>query len=395
MARLSPPLVLRVLSMCNFALGSASLAIVGAQASMVSGGMTVAQAAELVAVFALTFSLGAPLAQVFVGHRRRRDVLIGGLLILALGSVLCAVAPSYGWLLAARVLAGLGATVVGPMASSIGAGIVPPERQGHALAVVFSGIAIASVLSVPLAISASAALGWRVVFVGLAVLAGAAALLVWLTVDDQSRGIRLDLRRLLKALTHPATGTGLAVIFFQVSAYFVTYTLITALLRDRFGADTATASGIMFGFGILGVAGNWLAQRLALRFGANRLLYAAMGTMLPVFLALAVVPAYWWAPVLPLLAWALAQDVFYPSQQRRVVELEPEIRGLVLALNSSGLFAGIALGSFLGGRVAQASGVATLPVISLLLTALALTALTISRLAARKHAHQLRSMRAA
>ena len=232
-------------------------------------------------------------------------------------------------------------------------------------------------------------------FVGLAVLAGAAALLVWLTVDDQSRGIRLDLRRLLKALTHPATGTGLAVIFFQVSAYFVTYTLITALLRDRFGADTATASGIMFGFGILGVAGNWLAQRLALRFGANRLLYAAMGTMLPVFLALAVVPAYWWAPVLPLLAWALAQDVFYPSQQRRVVELEPEIRGLVLALNSSGLFAGIALGSFLGGRVAQASGVATLPVISLLLTALALTALTISRLAARKHDRQLRSMRAA
>jgi len=395
MARLSPPLVLRVLSICNFALGSASLAVVGAQASMVSGGMTVAQAAELVAVFALTFSLGAPLAQVLIGHRRRRDVLICGLLILALGSVLCAVAPSYGWLLAARVLAGLGATVVGPMASSIGAGIVPLERQGHALAVVFSGIAIASVLSVPLAISASAALGWRVVFVGLAVLAGAAALLVWLTVDDQSRGIRLDLRRLLKALTHPATGTGLAVIFFQVSAYFVTYTLITALLRDRFGADTATASGIMFGFGILGVAGNWLAQRLALRFGANRLLYAAMGTMLPVFLALAVVPAYWWAPVLPLLVWALAQDVFYPSQQRRVVELEPEIRGLVLALNSSGLFAGIALGSFLGGRVAQASGVATLPVISLLLTALALTALTISRLAASKHDRQLRSMRAA
>jgi len=233
------------------------------------------------------------------------------------------------------------------------------------------------------------------VFVGLAVLAGAAALLVWLTVDDQSRGIRLDLRRLLKALTHPATGTGLAVIFFQVSAYFVTYTLITALLRDRFGADTATASGIMFGFGILGVAGNWLAQRLALRFGANRLLYAAMGTMLPVFLALAVVPAYWWAPVLPLLVWALAQDVFYPSQQRRVVELEPEIRGLVLALNSSGLFAGIALGSFLGGRVAQASGVATLPVISLLLTALALTALTISRLAARNPDRQRRSMRAA
>lgn len=395
MARLSPPLVLRVLSICNFALGSASLAVVGAQASMVSGGMSVAQAAELVAVFALTFSLGAPLAQVFIGHRRRRDVLIGGLLILALGSVLCAVAPSYGWLLAARVLAGLGATVVGPMASSIGAGIVPPERQGHALAVVFSGIAIASVLSVPLAISASAALGWRVVFVGLAVLAGAAALLVWLTVDDQSRGVRLDLRRLVKALTHPATGTGLAVIFFQVSAYFVTYTLITSLLRDRFGADTATASAIMFGFGILGVAGNWLAQRLALRFGANRLLYAAMGTTLPVFLALAVVPAYWWAPVLPLLVWALAQDVFYPSQQRRVVELEPEIRGLVLALNSSGLFAGIALGSFLGGRVAQASGVATLPVISLLLTALALTALTISRLAARKHDRQLRSMRAA
>jgi DHA1 family inner membrane transport protein len=234
-----------------------------------------------------------------------------------------------------------------------------------------------------------------VVFVGLAVLASAAAVLVWLTVDDESRGVRLDLRRLLRALTHPATGTGLAVIFFQVSAYFVTYTLITALLRDRFGAGTTTASAIMFGFGVLGVAGNWLAQRLALRFGANRLLYAAMGTMLPVFLALAVAPAYWWAPVLPLLLWALSQDVFYPSQQRRVVELEPEIRGLVLALNSSGLFAGIAFGSFLGGRIAQASGLSSLPLVSLLLTALALAALTVSRRAARKHGVQARSMRAA
>lgn len=395
MARLSPPLVLRILSICNFALGSASLAVVGAQASMVGAGMTVAQAAQLVAIFALTFSVGAPLAQVFVGHRRRRDVLIAGLLILALGSVLCVVAPSYGWLLAARVVAGIGATVVAPMASSIGVGLVPAERQGHALAVVFSGISIASVLSVPISIAASAAFGWRVVFVGLAVLAAAAALLVWLTVDDESRGVRLDMRRLLRALTHPATGTGLAVIFLQVSGYFVTYTLITALLRDRFGADTATASAIMFGFGVLGVAGNWLAQRLALRFGANRLLYAAMGTMLPVFLALAVAPAYWWAPILPLLVWALSQDVFYPSQQRRVVELEPEIRGLVLALNSSGLFAGIALGSFIGGRVAQASGVASLPLVSLLLTALALAALTVSRHAARRHAVQARSMRAA
>ncbi|TGB32024.1 MFS transporter [Burkholderia thailandensis] len=80
-----------------------------------------------------------------------------------------------------------------------------------------------------------------------------------------------------------------------------------------------------------------------------------------------------------LMLWALMQDLFYPSQLRRVVGLEPHCRGMALALNSSGIFAGISLGSALGGRVADTWGVGLLAPTSAALTVAALIALGISR----------------
>src|SRR3546814_7844472 len=61
----------------------------------------------------------------------------------------------------ARVLAALGEAAVGPVASVIGASMVSPERQGHALATVFSGMTIASVLGVPMSAWLAARWGWQ------------------------------------------------------------------------------------------------------------------------------------------------------------------------------------------------------------------------------------------
>src|SRR3546814_15241248 len=65
------------------------------------------------------------------------------------------------WFIGARVLAALGAAAVGPVASVIGASMVSPERQGHALATVFSGMTIASVLGVPMSAWLAARWGWQ------------------------------------------------------------------------------------------------------------------------------------------------------------------------------------------------------------------------------------------
>ncbi|NDG39039.1 MAG: MFS transporter, partial [Betaproteobacteria bacterium] len=133
------------LSLAYFSMGTSSIAVVGLVNNMAADlGVSKPDVAVLITVFALTFALAAPLLQVAAGSLQRRTLLLGGLVVLATGCLLSAIAPSYAGVVAARVLMALGAAAVGPVASGLGAGLVPPERQGQALAVVFGGMTLTS-----------------------------------------------------------------------------------------------------------------------------------------------------------------------------------------------------------------------------------------------------------
>ena len=191
---------------------------------------------------------------------------------------------------------------------------------------------------------------------------------------------------LVQLLLRPATATGLAVIVLQTAAFFATYTLVLPLITQHFGASAAQGSIALLVFGVTGVVGNLVAQRASLHHSAERLLRLVMMTMVPVFVVMALLSAMTGADGFRLGAlfgllviWAVTQDVFYPSQLRRVVALEPDYRGMVIALNSSGIFLGIALGSGVGGRVADHVGLLGLAPVSAVLTLVAFGALMASQ----------------
>ena len=87
-------------------------------------------------------------------------------------------------------------------------------------------------------------------------------------------------------------------------------------------------------------------------------------SLIAVFVAMSLLPTAPWVPLALLVAWAIANDVFMPSQQRRLAELAPEARGLVLALNASALYLGMAGGSLLAGAVSVRAGFALPPLVS-------------------------------
>src|SRR5438128_235433 len=65
----------------------------------------------------------------------RRRVLIAGLALFAVASVACALAPSAGWLIAARTLQGAGSALVMPTAMALLTNAYPPEKRGGALGI--------------------------------------------------------------------------------------------------------------------------------------------------------------------------------------------------------------------------------------------------------------------
>lgn len=371
----SAALALHVLSFAFFAMGTASLSVVGALES-ISTSMQLSRSAVamLVPAFAVAFAICAPAIQILVGHWPRRRLLLTGLIVLALGAAGCAVATSYTILIAARVITGIGAAAVSPMVSALGSSIVPPARQGHALALVFAGMTFASIVGVPLASWCAGMIGWRWMFASIALLALVAAIGIFFLVRDPSRGQQISVAHFRRLLANRSTALGLSVTVLGIASLVTTYTMITPILRVRFSATPQAISLALFIYGLAGLGGNLVARRLAMTWTSQRSVRVALGMLISGFTLLYAVPPWFGFALIVLIPWAVAIDVFAPAQQRWMVEMVPEMRGLVLALNSTALFIGISLGAMLAGMISAQWGLMALPLVSIGLALLAMLA---------------------
>jgi DHA1 family inner membrane transport protein len=376
---------LRALMLSYFAMGTSALATIGAITAIAEGlSLGTGTVAGLVSAYAIVFALTAPALQVIGAKLPRRTLLLAGLVLSAVGSLGSALATSYPALFIARVLVALGGAAIGPVASALGATLVPREQQGRALATVFSGMTLASVISTPAAEWMAAHVGWRAMFMTVAALNAVAAVAVRLAVKDASTGEALSVKALLAELRRPSIASGVAVMLFYMAGMFATFTMVVPILQARFGMSHSQVSTALLAFGIAGVAGNFLAKRLADRWSADHLIAASLVTLIAVFVGVQLAPATGWIALALMVVWAASNDVFMPSQQRRLAEMAPQARGLVLALNSSALYAGMSVGSLASGIVSARIGLGHLPLVSAAMLLAGVAILVLSRQLTRK-----------
>jgi MFS transporter, DHA1 family, inner membrane transport protein len=372
------------LAAAYFTLGMGSLAVIALVPPMAADlGTSPAAIANLLTVFALTFAFAAPLSQVLLGQFARRTLLLGGLVLMSLASIAGAFAGSYAVLVATRLLMGLGAATVGPMALAVAAGLTSPEQQGRALAVAFGGMMLATVLGIPLSAWLGGLVGWRAVLLGIGLVGLGAAVAVFRRVHDTHAGGRVSLGTLFAVLARRRPGLSVATTLLQMAAQFATYALLLPYLTDRAGVAASWGAVAFFMFGVGGIVGNLAAGRLADRIGADRTVAFSLGGVALTLLGLSVAPPGV-VPTFTLLAvWAVTGVMFQAPQQKRLVTIDPAARGLLLSLNSSALYLGMSLGAFLSGVVLRSLGAGALPVGSLLLMVLAAVCFAGSRETAR------------
>ncbi|KPC52050.1 MFS transporter [Amantichitinum ursilacus] len=375
---------LYTLTAAYFTMGTNTMAAIGGLPAIAQGlHSTPAQIAPLTAVFALTFAIAAPLIQMLFGHLPRRRLLMTGLLLAMLGALASALARDVPTLMATRVLTALGAAAIGPVASAIGTTLVAREHHGRALATVFMGMTIASVVSLPLTTWLAAHVGWRVMFMCVAALNVSTALAVLLLVRDGGLGSRLPLPDLARLLLQPGIASGVAVVMFEMGGFFISYTLIVPLLHEHFGMAPGLLEIALVTFGVAGILGNFFARAAADRWAADKALTLALSALAIIYLTGYVLPPFAASAFAMLVAWAVANDLFMPSQQRRLVELAPDARAMVLALNASALYLGMSGGSALSGWIDHQWGTRPLLLASALAMLGGLMALKLSRQAQR------------
>jgi predicted MFS family arabinose efflux permease len=342
--------------------------------------VSVSAAGQVTTVYALAFALGAPVIAALTGGFDRTRVLALALLGFALSGFLSALAPNYATLMGARVLGGLSAAAFSPTAVAVAASLVPPAQRGRAIALVFGGMTIASVLGVPLGTWIGLAVGWREMLMGLSLLSLVAVAALWVGVP---RGLYLPAATLGRwglALRHPVVVILLGVTAFQIGGSFVLFAFFGPYLAEVTGLSRDGIATILFVFGLASLIGNFAAGWAVDRFGAARVTHASIALTA---LSLAALMGTAGAPVaagLAITLWGATVFGINTAQQARLVEAAPELTTVVLPANSSILFAGQAMGAGLGGVLLGLGGLSLLPLAGALVV---LVALGLSVLGAR------------
>jgi predicted MFS family arabinose efflux permease len=219
----------------------------------------------------------------------RRWVLMFFSIMQIVSSLLVAFAPSLEVLLAGRLLLGVAIGGFWAMSTATAMRLVPAADVPKALAIIFSGVSIATVVAAPLGSYLGSLIGWRNVFI-LCVIPSTLALLWQLWVLPSMRPENSgSLRTLVQVLRRPGIVGGLLATILIFSGHFAFFTYLRPFLETVGQASVETISLILLGFGVANfvgtsIAGHLLARNLRLTLalvpfvmGLLALLMAAFG----------------------------------------------------------------------------------------------------------------------
>lgn len=341
---------------------------------------------QLIAVAAVAMAVGAPLLAAWVAGFDRRRLLALALVWYAVGHALCALIPQFAALVPVRAVTVLGAAVFTPQAAAAIGFLEPPASRGRAITFIFIGWSLASVLGMPAAAFIAEAAGWRYSFGAVALLSAACAAWVWRTVPDGVKPPALSLAAWRETLTHPLLMGMVAVTLLSASGQFTLFSYLAPYYHHQLGASAAEIGALFMLFGAAALAGNVALQRVVDRLGAARCVTLALAAMALSMLLwpLGTTVATMALVVLP---WALGCFSSNSAQQARLAGAAPALAPALMALNTSAMYGGQALGAGSGGALIAAAGYQPLhgAALAWMLAAIALSAwLT---LAMRKPAH--------
>ncbi|MHC6157200.1 MFS transporter [Bradyrhizobium elkanii] len=336
--------------------------------------VSVSTAGLLISGYALGVFVGAPILTLATRRMPRKAVLLALMAIFTLGNAACALAPSYGLLMAARILTSLahGTFCVG---SVVATSLVPEDKRASAIATMFIGLTVATLLGVPFGAWFGLMLGWRAAFWAVAAI-GVVAFIVLAVLVPGHVGANdkpAPLREELAVLGRPQVLLGLAMTVFGFGGLFAVFTYVQPILTRLTGFSDAAVSPILLVFGAGLAIGNVAGGRLADK-GLARALLVSLGGLAAVLVALTAVVSIKALAVVLLFVLGIAAFATVAPLQLRVLEAAGvEGRTLASSLNIAAFNLGNALGAWAGGvTIDRGLGLGALPLVAAVITAIGL-----------------------
>lgn len=219
--------------------------------------ITIDTAGWLLSAFALTVALTGPFTTALTAKINRKTILTLVLAVFVVSNILSAFAPSFAFLMIARILPAFLHPVFWAVAASVAAKEAGPKDAPKAVATVMAGLSIATVLGVPLTTYMADLFNWQASFylaglINLIAFAGMALLVPSMPVKREA-----GTKSSTAILRSPFLWVKLMTVLVMLAGMFASYSYLAEFLNKVTKMTGAEVSIMLLVFGVTGIAGNW------------------------------------------------------------------------------------------------------------------------------------------
>lgn len=343
------PIGLIALALGGFGIGLTEFGIVGLLPE-IAADFRVSEpvAGYLVSGYALTVAIGALALTAAIVRFDRKKLLLSLMILFIAGNLISAVATSYEILMLGRIVAALCHGAFFSVGAVVATSMVAENKQGSAIAVMFGGLTVATVIGVPLGTFLGQQLGWRSTFWAISIIGVVALIGIQLLVHTSAAGAKTDLRSEMRAFREPQVWVSIAVGVLAFGGVVGAFTYIAFTLTEVSGFASSMVPWLLVLFGVGTFIGNWAGGKAADR-SLNGSLIAIMAVLAAVLALFALTAENQILTLVSLVLMGTIGLATAPGLQVRIMQYASSAPTMAAGANIAAFNIGNAMGAWLGG----------------------------------------------
>ncbi|MDR6300953.1 MFS transporter [Mesonia maritima] len=333
--------------------------------------ISIDRAGLLLSAFALIIALTGPFMTLFASGFDRKNVMLLSILLFVITGVISSFSPPFWLLMLVRILPAFLQPVYIATALSVAVSQGDKKNENELMSIVFSGVAIAMVTTVPFATYIASLFSWEYSFYIQSVISIIAFIAIFTVLPPMPVKEKKSYGSQLKILRKPTFIASTAMNFFMIAAWFSTYSYFADYLNKAKNMDHTMVSYMMFVFGGIGVFANWVAGKMLDKNITKTTAFFLSGTILiPILLHFSGGNTI--ATIVVIGIWGFLYSPSFLNASTYMISSAPQSLEFANSLATSFGNLGITLGTTVGGWLIATKTVVYTPWLTLLFGMLAL-----------------------
>lgn len=318
--------------------------------------ISIDKASYLLSAFALIIALTGPFMTLLVSGYDRKKIMLTSIAIFLITGLVSSFSPPFWLLMVVRVLPAFLQPVYIATALSVAVSDAT-DNKNELMSIVFSGVALAMVTTVPFATWISSLWSWEYSFMIQTLVCFIAFLMIYFMLPSIPVKEKKSYGSQLKIVMQPSFMLSTAANFFMITAWFSTYSYFADYLNKAKGMNETMISYMLFVFGIIGVLSTWIAGKMLKHDVTKTMAFFLSGTLVvPILLYVSHDDLF--STIMVIGIWGFMYSPSFLNASTYMISSAPDSLEFANSLATSFGNLGVTLGTTLGGWMIVSKGVA-------------------------------------